>query len=155
MKTKRLLFFSALVTLLWVTAAVATEIKIPPVTAKSGQAVEIPIMIDEVDNLAGVKLVMTYDPEILTYKAGMKTKETESLMHIVNDRKPGVLIVVMAGAKGIKGKDFPIFTLTFEVKKDLKENCITQISITESQLMGDDLKERKSTVVTHPITILP
>ena len=155
MKTKRLLFFSALVTLPWVTAAVATEIKIPPVTAKSGQAVEIPIMIDEVDNLAGVKLVMTYDPEILTYKAGMKTKETESLMHIVNDRKPGVLIVVMAGAKGIKGKDFPIFTLTFEVKKDLKEKHNTQISITESQLMGDDLKERKSTVVTHPITILP
>jgi len=35
------------------------------------------------------------------------------------------------------------------------ENCTTKISITESQLMGDDLKERKSTVVTHPVTITP
>ena len=43
----------------------------------------------------------------------------------------------------------------FDVKKDLKENSTTQISITESQLMGDDLKERKSTVVTHPISIIP
>ena len=141
--------------MLWTVSVEAVEIKIPPVTAKSGQPVEIPLMIDEIDNLAGVKLVITYDPEILTYKGGMKTKETESLMHIVNDKKPGTLIVVMAGAKGIKGKDLPIFTLAFEVKKDIKENHTTQISITESQLMGDDLKERKSTVVTHPITILP
>jgi hypothetical protein len=155
LKTKYLSLVTALIPLLWVAAATAAEIKIPPVTAKSGQSVEIPLMIDEVDNLAGVKLVITYDPEILTYKGGMKTKETESLMHIVNDKKAGTLIVVMAGAKGIKGKDLPIFTLTFEVKKDLKENCTTQISITESQLMGDDLKERKSTVVTHPLTITP
>ena len=131
------------------------EIQIPPVTATAGQPIDIPIMVDEVDNLAGVKLVMTYDPEILTYKAGMKTKETESLMHIVNDRKPGTLIVVMAGARGIKGKEFPIFRLTFDVKKDIKESLTTQISITESQIMGDDLRERKSTFVTHPITILP
>jgi hypothetical protein len=154
LKTKLFSVCTLLITLLAVQAW-AVEIKIPPVTAKSGQSVEIPLIIDEVDNLAGVKLVMTYDPEILTYKAGMKTKETESLMHIVNDKKPGTLIVVMAGAKGIKGKDFAIFTLSFDVKKDIKENHTTKISITESQLMGDDLKERKSTVVTHPVTITP
>jgi hypothetical protein len=112
-------------------------------------------MIDEVDNLAGVRLVMTYDPEILTYKGGVKTKETDSLMHIVNDKKPGALIVVMAGAKGIKGKDFPIFKVTFEAKKDIKESRTTKISVTEIQLMGDDLKERKATINSHPITIQP
>ena len=140
--------------MVWAVSAEAIEIKIPPLTVKSGQSIEIPIMIDEIDNLAGVKLVMTYDPETLTYKSGAKTKETDSLMHIVNDKKPGSLIVVMAGAKGIKGKDFPIFKLTFEAKK-AKENTTTKISITETQLMGDDLKERKATVNTHPITILP
>ena len=141
--------------MLWAVPAEAVEIRIPPLTAKSGQLLEVPITIDEIDNLAGVKLVLTYDPAILIYKSGMKTKETDSLMHIVNDKKPGLLIVVMAGAKGIKGKDLPIFTLTFEVKKDIKENRTTKISITESQLMGDDLKERKATVNSHPITILP
>lgn len=133
----------------------AMEIRIPPLTVKSGQSIEIPIMIDEVDNLAGVRLVMTYDPEILTYKGGVKTKETDSLMHIVNDKKPGALIVVMAGAKGIKGKDFPIFKVTFEAKKDIKEIRTTKISVTEIQLMGDDLKERKATINSHPITIQP
>ena len=141
--------------MLWAVPAGAVEIRIPPLTAKSGQSLEVPITIDEIDNLAGVKLVLTYDPEILIYKSGMKTKETDSLMHIVNDKKPGLLIVVMAGAQGIKGKDLPIFTLTFEVKKDIKENRTTKITITESQLMGDDLKERKATVNSYPITILP
>ena len=151
----KFLVLCALLAMLWAVPAEAVEIRIPPLTAKSGQLLEVPITIDEIDNLAGVKLVLTYDPEILIYKSGMKTKETDSLMHIVNDKKPGLLIVVMAGAKGIKGKDLPIFTLTFEVKKDIKENRTTKISITESQLMGDDLKERKATVNSHPITILP
>jgi hypothetical protein len=151
----KFLFLCALLAMLWAVSAEAVEVRIPPLTAKSGQSIDIPIMIDAVDNLAGVKLVMTYDPEILSYKSGMKTKETDSLMHIVNDKKPGVLIVVMAGAKGIKGKEFPIFKLTFDVKKGITENRTTKISITECQLMGDDLKERKCTMTSHPITILP
>lgn len=154
MKAKTLLL-CALLAILWAVSVEALEIRIPALTVKSGQSIEIPIMIDEIDNLAGVKLVLTYDPETLTYKSGAKTKETDSLMHIVNDNKPGVLIIVMAGAKGIKGKDFPIFKLTFEAKKKAKENTTTKISITETQLMGDDLKERKCKVVTHPLTILP
>lgn len=151
----RILLLCTLLAMLWPASTEAMEIRIPPLTVKSGQSIEIPIMIDEVDNLAGVRLVMTYDPEILTYKGGVKTKETDSLMHIVNDKKPGALIVVMAGAKGIKGKDFPIFKVTFEAKKDIKESRTTKISVTEIQLMGDDLKERKATINSHPITIQP
>mgnify|MGYP000144448133 CR=1 FL=1 len=141
--------------MLWAVSAEAVEITIPAVTAEAGQAIEVPVTLDEIDNLAGVKLVLNYDPETLTYKSGMKTKETDSLMHIVNDKKPGVLIIVMAGAKGIQGKNLPIFKLSFEVKKEIKENRTTKISITEFQLMGDDLKERKATVNNHPITIKP
>lgn len=151
----RILLLCTLLAMLSPASTEAMEIRIPPLTVKSGQSIEIPIMIDEVDNLAGVRLVMTYDPEILTYKGGVKTKETDSLMHIVNDKKPGALIVVMAGAKGIKGKDFPIFKVTFEAKKDIKEIRTTKISVTEIQLMGDDLKERKATINSHPITIQP
>ena len=136
-------------------SAAAVEIRIPPLTVKAGEPVDIPIVLDEVDNLAGIKLVLNYDPTFLTYKAGSKTKATDPLMHIVNDKKPGLLIVVMAGAKGIKGKDIPIFTLKFETKKGLQQEQTTTISITEFELMGDDLKERKGSVVTHPLKILP
>ena len=139
----------------WGTPCWSTELYIPPLSAKSGQTVDIPLMVDEIDNLAGVKIVMTYDPKILFFQEGVKSKETNPLMHVVNDKKPGLLIVVMAGARGIKGKAFPLMTLTFRVKEDLKGNHTTQISITEVQLMSDELKDIPCKTVVHPLTILP
>ena len=149
------LFLCLTTAVLWNVTAFATEIRIPPLTAKSGQTVDIPLMIDEIDNLAGVKIVMTYDPQILTFKEGVKSKETNALMHVVNDKKPGLLIVVMAGARGIKGKSFSIMTLTFTIKEGLRGNHSTQISITEVQLMSDELKDIQCKSVVHPLTILP
>jgi hypothetical protein len=135
--------------------ASAAEISIPSVTTRSGQTVDVLIMVREVDNLAGVKLVMTFDPEILTFKSGVKTKATESLMHVINDKKPGLLIIVMAGARGISGKDAGLFKLTFGTKEGLKENHTTRIEIKEAQLMSDQLKEIKCRIVINPVTILP
>jgi hypothetical protein len=149
------MIFTFLISLPWRGSVDATEIRIYPITTRPNQTIDVPIIVDEVDNLAGVKLVMSYDPEILVFKKGAKTKETDSLMHVVNDKKPGQLIVVMAGARGIKGKNVPIFTLTFDVKSGLKGNHVTKIAVTEAQLMSDQLKEIKCTVAVDPITISP
>jgi hypothetical protein len=133
--------------------AFGTELSIPALSALAGQTLEVPIRIDQVDNLAGIKIVMTYDPELLVFKKAAKTPSTTSLMHIVNDRKPGVIIVVMAGAMGIKGKDLSILTLSFSIKQGLKGNHTTRIKITEAQLMSDELKDIKFTIATKPISI--
>jgi len=135
-------------------AAFGTELSIPPFKAKPGDIIDVPLMIDAVDNLSGIKLVMNYDTEILTFKNAKKTKQTASLMHIVNSKKPGSLILVMAGAKGIQGKDFSILSLKFEVKKDLKGNRTTQIKIPEIQMMTDQLKDIKCSIRANPFTIL-
>lgn len=142
------------VTMGWISAAWGTELYIPTLKGEPGQAIEIPIMIDQVDNLAGVKLVMKYDAKILEFKTGSKTRHTDSLMHIINDKKPGLLIIVMAGARGIKGKEFPIFNLTFNIREDLRGNHTTKVEITEIQLMSDKLKDIKCSIKVNPITIL-
>jgi len=112
-----LVFFIATAIILPAAASSATELSIPEINGRAGQIINVPVMIDTVDNLAGVKIVLQYDKTLLTYKSSARTKQTSSLMHIVNDKKPGILIIVMAGAKGIKGKNFSIFSLEFEVKK--------------------------------------
>jgi hypothetical protein len=112
-------------------------------------------MIDQVDNLAGVKLVMEYDAKLLTFEKGARTKHTDSLMHIINDKNPGKLIIVMAGAKGIKGKAFSILTLTFKIKKDLSEKLTTHLHITEVELLTDQLKRIECKIKVNPLTILP
>ncbi len=134
-------------------AAYGTELYLPDVKAKPGDPFTVPIMVDAVDNLSGVKLVMKYDKELLVYKGGNKSNETSSLMHIINDKNPGTLIIVMAGAKGIKGKDFPILALGFEVKKDITGEKITKIEITEVQMMSDQLKDIKCGIKANSITI--
>ena len=136
-------------------SAGAVEISIPARTVKTGQSVTVPVMIDQVDNLAGVKLVLKYDAGVLKFKKASKTGQTSSLMHIVNDRKPGILIVVMAGAKGIKGKNFSILSIDFETQKGLKSNHTTRIEITEVQMMSDRLKTIKTSIRIEPITVSP
>jgi hypothetical protein len=131
----------------------AKELYIPDIKARIGQSIDVPVIIDQVDNLAGVKLVITYDPNILIFKKGSKTQHTSSLMHIVNDKTPGTLIVVMAGAKGLKGKKIPILTLAFEIKKDLKAIQSTELKITEMQLMSDQLKDLTYGIRIGKITI--
>ena len=155
LKSSSRYFLLALPLFVFTARAYATEISISPRTVKSGETFDMPLIVDEVDNLAGLKLVLTYDSEVLVFKKGAKSKESDSLMHIVNDKKPGLLIIVMAGAKGIQGKNFPVFTLTFEAKKGLKEKRATKVSITEVQLMSDQLKEVKCQIAANPITVTP
>lgn len=133
----------------------ATELQIPSRTATPDNTLELPVIIDEIDNLAGIKMVMTYDAKTLQFVKAVKTKHSSSLMHIVNDKKPGLLIVVMAGARGIKGKNLDILTLNFKIKPEAKIPGETQMKITELQLMSDKLKEIKAGIKVEPVKLLP
>ncbi len=140
---------------IFVSPSWGTELKIPEVKAAAGQTIRIPIIIDKIDNLAGMKLAIKYDSGILTYKTGNKTSHTDSLMHIVNDKNPGKLIIVMAGAQGIKGENIPVFTITFGINKDLEGNHTTTLSITEVQLMSDKLEDIKCEINVGSFIISP
>lgn len=136
-------------------SAWATELQIPPLKAKAGQEIRVPLVIDQIGNLAGVKLVLHYDKELLTFREGNKSPATQSLMHIINDKTPGKLIIVMAGARGIQGKGITIMTLDFTVKKGLDGSPTAMIEIPEVQLMGDDLKEIECKAKPGTIVIQP
>ncbi|MBN1380503.1 MAG: hypothetical protein JXA41_02390 [Deltaproteobacteria bacterium] len=142
-------------------AVLATEVYLQNGKGKPGQIVVCPVVIDDVKNLAGIKLVLKYDPELLTFKEGANTKHSRSLMHVINDKTPGKLILVMAGAKGIGGKDLNIMVLKFMIKKNKTDNPSNdgkqnaRLDITEIQLMDDQLKEVKAKTKSGVISILP
>jgi len=159
-QTKRALIAGFLVTigailLFLPAAAAAAQLSIPPLATSAGKTVVVPLKIDAVDNLAGIKLTLQYDTSLLTFRHASKTRETSSLMHVVNARKPGRLIVVMAGAVGIKGKDFAILNLSFQVSPKITAAKTTQLQITEAQLMSDQLKTIPCTISTAAMRITP
>jgi hypothetical protein len=133
--------------------ASAVEIRIPAETAGPGEAVAIPVLVDRVDNLAGLKLVIQYDKGVLVFDKLVKTEHTASLMHVVNDRNPGRLIVVMAGARGIQGENIPLFVLHFSVDPKAKAPSTTSLSVTEVQLMSDQLKELDASISARELSI--
>lgn len=141
------------VLMLTASAGTAAELSLPAVAGAPGETVTIPVMIDAVENLAGIKLVMTYDVDFLAFQKAAKTRATASLMHIVNDRKPGMLIIVMAGARGIRGRDFPLLRLDFTIKASVRPPAETALDITAIQLMSDKLKEFPGKARVHPVRI--
>jgi hypothetical protein len=135
--------------------AVAAKLFIPPVNAQSGEEVIVPVKIDNIDNLAGVKLIILYDQTILTYEKAIQTQTTASLMHVVNDKTPGRLIIVMAGAKGIQARDAAIVNLHFKTKAGLTKPESIRLTIPEMQLMNDNLQNLNYNIEINPVSVYP
>lgn len=152
---KRLAALAGIIAFFWAAVGWGAEVRLGPAKTAAGQTIDVPVTADRVERLAGVKLVLAYDADALTFKGASKTPQTQALMHVVNDRKPGRLVIVMAGARGIGGQDVRLLTLTFQGRNGAKRNPPTRIDILECQLLGEDLKEIKATTRGCAVSIAP
>ena len=133
----------------------SSALSIPDITVKIGQPVILPVKVNKVTKLAGIKLVIKYDANLLVYVESKKTDISKSFMHVVNDKKPGELIIVMASAKGITAENAPIFTIQFKIKNNLDKKVSSIISIAEGELMDENLKAIAFNPIAANITIIP
>ena len=132
----------------------ALEISIPPTAITAGETTKIHLNIDKASNLAGVRLILSYNSTELSYAGALITPQTAQMMYVVNERKPGELIIVMAGAQGVSGDNFSILDLSFKAKQ-LKSKIMSQIVINDAQLMSGQFKDLPHTLKTYPVTIVP
>ncbi|MFP4307700.1 MAG: cohesin domain-containing protein [Desulfococcaceae bacterium] len=127
--------------------ASSAEIVVGSPAGKPGESVSVPVYARGVKNLAGVKLVLIYDADRLTFEQADKTPLTTSLMHIVNSKEAGRLIVVMAGARGVNAEDGTILDLRFRVPEGETKPGTAAIELRQVQVMSDQLKEVAATRV--------
>jgi hypothetical protein len=140
--TKEFVFvFVVLLLCVNVSTALGAELHVPIVAGTQGDVVKVPVSVDKVDNLAGIKLALVYDRNILKFVKAEKTPYTANMLHVVNDRVPGKLIIVMAAAKGFAGEKAAIVNLTFELLKEVKKEDKITLQITEAELMNDKLQK--------------
>jgi hypothetical protein len=52
--------------------------------SRPGRQIQVPVVIDSIGNLAGMKLVIGYDKQVLAYKSPAKAKAAASPIHVVN-----------------------------------------------------------------------
>jgi hypothetical protein len=131
----------------------AAEIRIDGQLVAAGQTLQVPIVVDGADDLAGVKIVLRYDPGQLAYRGTARAEAAGHMMHVVNDKQPGTLIIVMAGATGIQAENLALFTLTFDVAASLAKGAKIALRITESQLMSAQLKDIAHKVVAKTLVV--
>lgn len=100
--------------------------------------VVIEMSLDKVEKLAGMKVAFDYPKNALLVKNTKKSSNLNSFMHVVNDKNPGKLIIVLASATGVSGKNMKLFEVTFSrVKKSEADTLI--LEPTECQLMSEAL----------------
>ena len=116
------------------------ELSILTVTGTHGEMVKLPVTVDRVDNLAGIKLSLSYDRKTLKFIKAEKTAYTANMLHVVNDKVPGKLIIVMAAAKGHTGENATLVDMTFELLKDVKKEDSVTLQIIDAELMNDKLQ---------------
>lgn len=133
---------------------IAAELVVPPVEA-NGALVKIPVKVGSAENLAGVRFILRYDPKWLAYDHAEKPRYAAQFMHAVNDKNPGILVVVMAGAKGIDTDGSPILYLYFRAKSTTASRVETDLSLHDVELMSANLKRLPCAARAHPVTLPP
>ena len=128
----------------------AATLKMVP--TKTTSSFQLTLEIDKVEKLAGLKISLTYPDKILQFKTAAKTKATSSFMHVVNDKNPGKLIIVMASAKGISGSNVGLFNLDFKIIENSSTSSVS-IDMTTCQLMTEDLKELSCDTILYEVKL--
>ena len=120
--------------------AFGAELHVSAVAGKQGTVVKLDVTVDKVDNLAGIKLSLSYDKAVLKFVKAEKTSYTANMLHVVNDKVPGRLIIVMAAARGFAGENAPLVEMSFELLQDVKEEDKVRVQIIDVELMNDSLQ---------------
>lgn len=109
-----------------------------------GAKTEFILKIVNAKKLAGLKISVTYQHQYLKFSEAVKTTEMSSFLHIVNDKVPDKLIIVMASAKGISGENIPILLLKFDALQSAGDAA--NLQITGCELMDESLQNIPCTV---------
>lgn len=114
----------------------------PKITADLENSIAIAMLVSGVDNLAGLQAVISYDPQVLRYDKEHTPSRARSFLHLVNARTPGILRVVMAGAKGIPFDNQEIIRFFFHSVPPASSMKIrsTPVKIRTIRMLNDQLK---------------
>lgn len=114
---------------------------------EKGGNVSYTVSADEAEALAGLKVSMSFPAGSLTYQSYKLDPALKNFMHLVNDKKPGKLILVAASANGVSGKPLNLFSLVFKRTENQEKGAL---QVTGYELMSDSLKKIPVEKIIYP-----
>lgn len=126
--------------LLLVQLALATDLIVTSATATPGQQISLQVLLQPGSHVAGLKMTIGYDADVMTFVRADKLADANGMMYVVNDRQPGKLIVVMAGAKGVETPKVALLDLVFQIRQPIHNDMNTHVHLMDVEAKSDQLK---------------
>jgi len=109
--------------------------------------IEIPVLIENAQNVGSMDIVVTYDPEVIKVKSVSKGDLVKGLMSVNTDNE-GIIAIGIADSKGISGSG-TLATIVFEsVKEGESELVINKATAYDVETHVDIAVEKKNGKVT-------
>ena len=118
------------------------QISVPEITAAPGSEITVEIIADDVTGIAGGKIVLEYDPEVLTAKSTRKMDLFGDLLLVESLEVAGEVRLAMAGVAGLAGGSGTIIEVDFDISPDAMGSSSTALNLSEVELFdgaGDNL----------------
>jgi hypothetical protein len=104
-------------------------------------AIEATLTVEPAERIAGIKAVFTYDARSVTFKEARKSEATASFLHVVNDRTPGRLVIVLASATGISAERVELCHLVFDLNDHQQPPPAPLIALEDIEIIDDLLNK--------------
>ncbi len=114
---------SLLILLSTLSVASALTVKVSDASGAVGDAVDVPVIVENAQNLGSMDIVITFDPQILKVKSVGKGELNKGLL--TSNTGEGVVAISLADSKGINGNG-NIAVITFEVLKAGTSDLVIQ-----------------------------
>ena len=135
-----LFLFYAVFIFILPTTSLADSVNLSLTATKNDENIELSLVVEHAVKIAGMKVTLSYDKKSFILSGVEKSDATSSFLHVVNDKYPGKIILVMASATGISGNKITLCRFRFK-RTETTPKSESQISITQLQLMTEDLTE--------------
>jgi len=135
---KRKIVILALFTIIILTSNLfPATLKILTREAPPGNIVYVPVTVSDAQNLAGVELVLQFDPAYMDF-LGIDTASVADGFSIVWDRKDNKIAVSMASATGLSESNATLFEIVFRIKSSAQIGATTDIFWIEANLFDEE-----------------
>lgn len=91
-----------------------TSLRIPTLSARPGDTLTVPILVNDASEIAGAEMVVTYDPEVLT-ALEVKTTDLTRDFSIADSVSQGKVAITLASGEGISEGSGSLVDIVFRV----------------------------------------
>ena len=136
----------------YITFVAYRTVTLPDMTGRSGDTITVSVSVDDATGIAGVELVLSYDPNLLT-ATGAQPATLTSGFEISYRIHTGKIAITMAQSTGITGGSGTLVNMSLQVSEDISPEATCPLTLTKVSLYDEDTQSISAAVRNGMFTV--